>query len=297
MGRKPSKNLKIGDIFHTWEVISEAKNYNYNCKCIECGDEKVINKYALLNNTYALCKKCGVKSILESNIDTILRYWNKDLNGSYTIEEILENPSTIYWFTCSKGHNFRKTIRDFSPESCPTCKKKGLIATSNIKKLKGDTFAKCYPHLLEYWNYRRNKSTPNEVKVDISKRKYWFTCKEGHEFSRTPNEIKKGLWCPFCADNFYVERLRIITQTLMEATFDGVYYAEDDGVIVSPENLIAIYIKPKNEASVDYDTLFHRKVLESKYTKLGYNYIVIESSENLENDIDIMKDIVLNLNC
>lgn len=297
MGRKISKKIKINDIFHTWEVIKEETNYNYICKCIECGDEKLINKYALLNNTYALCKKCGVKSILESNIDTILRYWNKDLNDFYTVEEILQNPSTIYWFTCSKGHNFRKTIRDFTPESCPTCKKKGLVATANIKKLNGDTFAKSYPHLLEYWNYRRNKGNPNDVKIDISKRKYWFTCQEGHEFCRTPKEIKKGFWCPYCADNFFTERLRIITLTFMQGTFDEVYYSEDDEVIVSPENLVAIFIKPKNETNVDYDTLFNRKIIRDKYTKLGYDFIVIESSENLENDIDTMKNIVLNFNC
>ena len=92
MGRKPSKTIKINDIFHTWQVISQAEGYNYNCKCIECGAEKVINKYTLLRNTYALCRKCGVKSILESNIDTILRHWNQNLNGSYTVEEILESP-------------------------------------------------------------------------------------------------------------------------------------------------------------------------------------------------------------
>lgn len=296
MARKPSKIVKIGELFHTWEVKSQAEGYNYNCKCIECGSEKVINKYNLLRNTYAICRKCGVKSILESNIDEILKYWNKDLNGSYTTQEILENPTATYWFTCSKGHNFRKTIRDFTPETCPTCKKlKKPEPKTSIKKLDGVTFAQCYPHLMEHWNYRRNKDKPTDILMDVSKRKYWFTCSEGHEFNRTPNDIRKGLWCPYCSDSLHIERLRIITQTFMEASFDNVYYSEDDEVIIAPENKIVVSIQTFDNPSDSVDVLFKRAVIKKKYFNLGYTYLVFYATKNLEKDVDIMKNGVLRL--
>lgn len=306
MGRKASKIVKIGDIFHTWEVISKAEGYDYNCKCIECGTEKVISKYNLLRNTYAICKKCGVKSVLESNIETILRYWNKDLNDSCSTEDILENPSATYWFTCSKGHNFRKTIRDFTPECCPTCKKlKGSDSKASIKKLDGSTFAQCYPHLMEHWNFRKNKDRPGDVIIDVSKKKYWFNCAEGHEFTRTPNEIRKGLWCPYCSDNFYVERLKIITQTLAEATFDSVQYIETEGLLLIEDRKVVIAILNEqydNPIRSNYskpsdfvDTFYEFVKVKRRYQSLGYDFITLYATNNLEKDIDIMKNTVLNL--
>lgn len=120
-------NISIGDTFHTWKVIKkddkEKYCYNYICQCIGCGDKKIISKYKLLNNSYAICKKCGVKNVLEKNWDLIKKYWNSDLNPIVDIDEILKNPTNLYWFTCPNGHNFKKTIRDFSISKCPSCRK------------------------------------------------------------------------------------------------------------------------------------------------------------------------------
>lgn len=306
MARKSTIAIEIGNIFHTWEVINKEegnKNYNYICKCISCGKEKSISKYNLVKNTYALCKECGIKSVLESNIDAILKYWNCDLNGSHTIEELISNPSATYWFTCSKGHNFRKTLRDFSPEHCPTCKKKTIPATVPSRKFKGKSFAECSPHLLEYWNYRKNKEKPNEVYIDTSKKKYWFTCTEGHEFQLTIKEVLSGKWCVYCSDNFSENRMTIICNELMEAIFDNVSVASEGNIVLIEDLHLAIALY--SEHHFRFSRSFYQKEsqftnqlmkdlqVKKKYNRLGYEFKIVEISKNFDENVDKFKKLLI----
>lgn len=279
------------------------KNYNYICKCIECGEEKSISKYNLLRNTYALCKKCGVKSVLEANISEILKYWNKDLNNITNMQEMYDNPSAIYWFTCSKGHNFRKTIRDFSPDQCPTCKKISEPSIKTIKHSSGRTFAKCYPHLLEYWNYRKNKEKPTEAIIEGNKKRYWFSCSEGHSYQRSIKEVKEGKCCPFCSDNFAEDRMIIISKELMEAMYEDVSIAPEGNIILIEDIHVALAIY--GEHHFKFNRSYHQKEsnftdqlmldlrIKRNYTRLGYDFRVVEATKNLKNDIDNLKRTML----
>ena len=320
MARKSSKIIKIGSIFHTWEVVSEAEGYKYNCKCINCGSEKTISKYNLLNNSYALCKNCGVKSVLEANIDEIMKYWNKDLNDAVTIEELFNNPSATYWFTCSKGHNFRKTLRDFTPEACPTCKKnKSFIGGQPVSKLDGESFADCYPHVLEFWNFRKNKEKPTDVFPKTDKKKYWFTCSEGHEFERTPHEISKGRWCPYCDNHFTESRLATVCKQMFDAMYDNVLTEHQFPITVEINGVnrtlypdiiiedIKLAIEIHGEQHRKFSKLYHGteanfldQLDRDNAKKLwlinnGYRYKAIEATNNFEKDIDKLKEYIVEL--
>lgn len=321
MARKSCKVIKIGDLFHTWEVIQELKNYKYQCKCINCGSEKTILKYNLLNNSYALCKKCGVKSVLEANISEIMKYWNKDLNNVETPQELLENPSAVYWFTCSKGHNFRKTLKDFDPESCPTCKKQmsHFAGGQPLSKLESESFADCYPHVLEFWNFRKNKDKPKEVFPKTNKKKYWFTCSEGHEFQRTPFEISQGRWCPYCDNHFTESRLATVCKQMFDAMYDNVVTEHQFPIEVeingSSRTLYPDIIIEDIKLAIEIHGEQHRKFSKmhhgteanfldqldrDKAKKLwlinhGYRYKIIEATNNFEKDIDNLKNFIVEL--
>lgn len=118
---KKNRQLNIGDIFLSWEVIEliNPKKYRYRCRCTECGIEKEFIKYNLLKGSYAPCKKCGYKKI--KNISLIKDHWNSELNGA-----IFDNPQNFsltqsYWFICDKGHNFKSSIKDFNTSRCLGC--------------------------------------------------------------------------------------------------------------------------------------------------------------------------------
>lgn len=288
---KEKRVINIGQVFTTWKVLSIGKDYKCECECIKCGQKKVISKYMLLNNTYGLCKQCGLESVLEANIDVILQYWNNDLNEVYDVKEIIKNPTKTYWFTCANGHNFKKSLRDFTPESCPKCKR--TFDMKPIPKLQGDTFSNCFPQLVPYWNYRKNKYTPSNVTSKDFSKKFWFMCAKGHEFSRTIKQIQKGSWCPFCNNTFNIRKLEILTLEHLKTLGHEAYYDNDEGIIRIPKTNTIIMIKPEKDFDLDYDTLLRMKKIRTKYKLPPYNFHIITSTNNLENDVDKMKFIVL----
>ncbi|MCI9070227.1 MAG: hypothetical protein HFJ13_12025 [Clostridium sp.] len=130
---KEKKQLNIGDMFLTWEVVElvNPKKYRYKCRCCECGREKEFIKYNLLKGSYAPCKKCGYKKI--KNTTSIKKHWNSELNGA-----IFDNPQNFsltqsYWFICNKGHNFKSSIKDFNTNKCLGCIKASPHATYKLQ--------------------------------------------------------------------------------------------------------------------------------------------------------------------
>lgn len=121
MTKKTKKQFNIGDKFLSWEVIScvDSKKYRYLCRCC-CGSEKIFNKYNLLRGSYAPCKNCDSAKL--TNISSLKKYWNSELNGvTFTRPQNLSLTKS-YWFMCDNKHNIRSTIKDFSVERCLGCK-------------------------------------------------------------------------------------------------------------------------------------------------------------------------------
>lgn len=118
---RDKKNIEIGEVFLSWEVIElvNPKKYRYKCRCTECGKEKEFIKYNLLKGSYAPCRTCGHKKL--KNIPLIKKHWNCELNGA-----IFDKPESFsltqsYWFICNKGHNFKSSIKDLKLERCLGC--------------------------------------------------------------------------------------------------------------------------------------------------------------------------------
>jgi very-short-patch-repair endonuclease len=52
-------------------------------------------------------------------------------------------------------------------------------------------FKEAYPHLMKYWDYKKNTKLPEEVHSGGRIYSVFFTCDKGHSFQREPNAIKK----------------------------------------------------------------------------------------------------------
>lgn len=121
MGRKTSKNFKIGDTFLTWivEECVNPKKYRYRCRCSECNVEREFIKYNLLRGSYAPCKKCGHTKVKDLHI--IRKHFNCELNGSVFTDPKDFSLTQSYWFVCNKKHNFKSSIKDFTLDRCLSC--------------------------------------------------------------------------------------------------------------------------------------------------------------------------------
>ena len=63
-------------------------------------------------------------------------------------------------------------------------------------------FKEAYPHLMKYWDFKKNKKQPEDVHYGSRIQKVYFKCENNHSFEKTPSLFKrlknKSLNCPIC---------------------------------------------------------------------------------------------------
>lgn len=281
-----NKEVRIGQRFHSWRVISIDKNKSggyYICRCVNCGLEKSIRKYSLIGNKYALCPKCGLESIVEANINTILKHWNIDLNGHADLELLKSNPRKSYWFICSNGHNYRKTIREFLDSECPSCKKQRQLSSLNSPEKKF-SFAGCYPHLLKFYS-PKNNDDPFKIHPYKSIKNYLFTCSRGHNFQISTSEISTGKWCPKCEKELYILKIA----SYFKQRFSHLKPDINNGVINIVEHKIIIDFRINASKRLVPIEIISKKDDEFKH----YRIIL---TRNLQKDVDTIEKFMLELN-
>ena len=60
------------------------------------------------------------------------------------------------------------------------------------------------PELEKEWDFYKNKKTPSEVSYG-SGTKYWWICKNGHEWLQSPNVRTRGNGCPYCSGQYVIK--------------------------------------------------------------------------------------------
>lgn len=314
MARKTKLVIEIGDKFNSWQVVDNLKKENYNykhtCKCIKCGRIKEINKYSLLNRTYAICP-CGGETELVSRLDVYERYWNSDLNGFEFTPDVLKQPSKPYWFTCSYGHNVRKTLGNFNPSNCPKCINSKLTESEVIEE---GSFQDIFPELLEYWNTFKNKIKPKDVACNSST-KLWFICSNGHEFETTAYKITQGEWCPYCDKDYYENKLKAIAYNraldLKKKRVIPNYPIEWSGkwginikldLVLEQEKKVYEFHSAKHKSyskdwfknETDFIELLDIDNFKKNWCKInGYELVIVQLTGNYEKDVDTILSVVI----
>ena len=78
---------------------------------------------------------------------------------------------------------------------CPYCSNKKLLPGHN-------DLATTHPEIAKEWDYSKNgDTTPSDVMAGSNNKKYWFVCENGHSYSSTLLNRKKGRGCPVCRKN------------------------------------------------------------------------------------------------
>ena len=122
----------------------------------------------------------------------LAKEWNYDKNGNLNPENILANSHKLVWWKCSKGHEWRATIKNRNKGvGCPIC--------SNQKILKGyNDLATLNPILIKEWDFEKNgKLNPEEFTLGSEKR-VWWKCDKGHEWQAQIRSRNNGSGCPIC---------------------------------------------------------------------------------------------------
>ena len=97
----------------------------------------------------------------------------------------------VIW-RCAIGHEWPAAIysRAKLKTGCPACS--GRIASS------GNSLAELYPEIAAQWAYQLNDTDPTKV-TPKSSGKYWWECKQGHQWDAIVNNRVKGNGCPYCS--------------------------------------------------------------------------------------------------
>ena len=148
------------------------------------------------------CPFCAGKKVLTGYNDlqtvnpTLTLEWDYEKNGNLTPENFSANSHEKVWWKCSKGHEWQATIASRNNgRRCPYCSNKSLLQGYN-------DLATTHPEIAKEWDYNKNGNiTPSNVMAGSNNKKYWFVCENGHSYSSTLLNRKKGRGCPVCRKN------------------------------------------------------------------------------------------------
>jgi len=196
------------------------------------------------------CPYCSGHRVLENfnDIETtnpeIILEWDKEKNG--------DNKPTMYskgsgynaWWKCSAGHSYQSKIIDrCKGRGCPYCSGNKVIAGINDLET-------VYPELSKEWHPTRNGSMkPREV-FSKSGKKYWWICKQGHEYQATPHNRAKGRGCSICTKELHVSFPEKVIYFYISKVFKDARENYNPGW--KNQNTIDIYI-PSLSLGIEYD--------------------------------------------
>lgn len=312
----------IGNRVYTWEVVEKDTNdkkynYDYKCKCNECGNEEIFNKHNFLAGKVSKCNVCEKKKVIEMNYEEFSNMFNEELN-----EENLPIPEEIvynkeYTLICEKGHKFRTSIEKFS--GCTKCKMSNSRKSRDIAKAEmGDNFENAYSHRVDFWDYEKNELNPSQV-LPKSKQPIHFICEKGHEFSVSPANIYKGTWCPVCDSNNTESKLATYVKEMCKAMFEEVLTEQEFPIntIVAGEETtlypdviikdLKLNIEIHGSQHFKFVKHIHKdrngftmqllrdKAKKEELEKRGYIQWIIPVTSNLNKDIETFENAIIRL--
>jgi hypothetical protein len=171
---------------HTFDM--ELYNINLGRWCSYCnGNHKLCND----NN----CKICFEKSFVSHNK---AQYWSD--KNKLKPRNVHKQSNKKYIFNCQCGHEFDITLGNIITGFwCPYCCKPSNKLCDNDKCTM--CFEKSFASYdkAQYWDNNKNKINPRQI-IKGSGNKYWFICKNGHNFVQGLNSTSNGRWCPYCVN-------------------------------------------------------------------------------------------------
>ena len=145
------------------------------------------------------CPYCSGRKVLVGFNDLafhnpeLTEEWDDERNEGITPETITAKSNRKVWWKCSEGHSYQAAVVNRSMGTgCPYCGGKATLKGFN-------DFATQCPELVDEWDFSKNRKKPDEVNR-WSRHKFWWICKNGHEWEATVGHRTAGNGCPYCGN-------------------------------------------------------------------------------------------------
>lgn len=120
--------------------------------------------------------------------------WHPTRNGELLPEDVTPWSGRVFWWRCSRGHEWSASGSRRATNGCPFCSGSRVAPDTSLSAL-------C-PDLARQWHPVKNGVlTPGDVTVS-ARRHVWWKCPEGpdHEWQKSVAGRRAGaVGCPFCA--------------------------------------------------------------------------------------------------
>ena len=205
------------------------------------------------------CPYCAGKRVYEGYNDLlhlfpdIAEEWDYEKNNPLKPNMVTTGQKRKYWWKCKENHSWQATLssRCNAKTGCPYCAgEKTIIGLNDLETN--------YPEIALEWNYKKNTPIkPCEV-MPNSGRKYWWICKQGHEWETTPNSrISSMTGCPICSQELH-------TSFPEQALFFYISKYEN----VSNRYMLDKYeldlFLPEYQIAIEYDGIYYHSSEEAK---------------------------------
>jgi hypothetical protein len=151
--------------------------------------------------------------------------WHPTKNGEITPKDVIAKSGKKYWWLCGNGHDYYMSslhrLRGGKKRvgcGCPFC--------SNQQTCEENCLQTVRPDIAAEWHPTKNRTTTPDLIVSGSVSKYWWICKNGHEWVASPSKRIRGTGCPICNES-RGERSIGITLTASGVRFERQYRFAD----------------------------------------------------------------------
>lgn len=152
---------------------------------------------------------------LETVNPKLASQWDTEKNGIKP-SEIMTGAKFLAWWKCDQGHEWQSQLRGRKDGNCSICLNRVFLKGFNDVETK-------HPELAEQWNAKKNSPLkPSEIPSTTRNKKFWWLCKESHEWEATLASRKIGNNCPVCSRQLVVAGVNDMATTNPElaASFD-----------------------------------------------------------------------------
>lgn len=144
------------------------------------------------------CPYCSGRYVLSGYNDlatknaTLASEWHPTKNGDLLPTSVPPSGPQKVWWLGKCGHEWQTTVNSRARGSgCPFCANQKVLAGFNDLSTR-------QPQLISEWHPNKNSPVQPTQVIAGSNKKYWWMCKEGHEWEAAPNSRQKA-GCGVCA--------------------------------------------------------------------------------------------------
>ena len=129
---------------------------------------------------------------LKDNVK-LMKEYNYEKNKDIDLNNLTLGLNKKIWWICPNGHEYYSLIANRAKgNGCPYCNGKKVLEGYNYLK----TY---YPHLVNEWDYEKNKGIKPTDVLCGSNKKVWWKCSKGHEWESSIYSRTRGDGCPYCS--------------------------------------------------------------------------------------------------